>query len=612
MKPVPVRQGLSLRWQFAALCIGLLVPTLLFVGVLLWRFAASERSRVEAEARALSSGLAVALDREINGILTTLQALATSPSLQMRDLPAFYAQATAIHRLQGIHISLRSVNGSTLLTTRAPLGEAVAVPPLLAATDREVLRSGRGTVSNLFISTTTRKPVFQIVTTPVMVAGQAAFLLAASIDLDFVVNEIRRENLPPGWVGAIIDGNGLIAARTERQDEFGGKPATSDFRAKAVGEAGSYYGRGADERENLAGYAKSGLTGWTATASVASAVVDAPLRRSLMLLVGLGLVLALLAAAIALAIGRRVDRAMRRLGHAAQAIGQGRQVEPLATRIAEVNEVGLALVGAAQQLRERSRERDDAEAALRDSNEQMQRYAYVVSHDLRAPLVNIMGFTSELEETRADLREALAGHPQADMIDRDVGEALGFIRAAVTKMDGLIAAILKLSREGGRVLNPEPLDMTPFIRNLADAIRHQTESAGAVIEVSPDLPDVIADRLAIEQVFGNLLDNAVKYLARDRPGRITVTGEERDATLVYRVTDNGRGIAEHDLGRVFDLFRRAGPQDRQGEGIGLANVKAVIRALGGRIDLTSSLGQGTTFTVTLPKTPAAAGAPSRP
>jgi signal transduction histidine kinase len=147
--------------------------------------------------------------------------------------------------------------------------------------------------------------------------------------------------------------------------------------------------------------------------------------------------------------------------------------------------------------------------------------------------------------------------------------------------------------------------MTEVVQGLADAIRHQMDAAGAEVVIAPDLPDLVADRLAIEQIFGNLLDNAVKYLDPSRPGRIEVAAQAAGARIVVRVSDNGRGIAPADHARVFELFRRAGTQDRPGDGIGLAHVKALIRALGGRIELSSELGRGTTFLVTLPRTPAA-------
>nr|WP_093568453.1 ATP-binding protein [Methylobacterium sp. 174MFSha1.1] len=240
-----------------------------------------------------------------------------------------------------------------------------------------------------------------------------------------------------------------------------------------------------------------------------------------------------------------------------------------------------------------------AETALRESNEEIQRYAYIVSHDLRAPLVNIMGFTSEIEASQDDIRAALAGRPDAERIDADLSESVSFIKAAITKMDGLINAILKLSREGRRTFQPEPLAMTALVRELADAQRHQADTAGAVIEIG-DLPEIVADRVAVGQIFGNLIDNAIKYRAKDRPPRIAVTGAVSDGLAEFQVTDNGRGIDPRDHGRVFELFRRSGVQDRPGEGIGLAHVRTLVRALGGRIDLSSAFGTGTTFRVTLP------------
>ena len=239
-------------------------------------------------------------------------------------------------------------------------------------------------------------------------------------------------------------------------------------------------------------------------------------------------------------------------------------------------------------------------AELQESNEEIQRFAYIVSHDLRAPLVNIMGFTSELEATREDIRAELPDTSKSETIDAEFGEALGFIKAAIVKMDALIGAILKISREGRRAFHPEPIDVTVLVQGLADAQRHQADAAHAFVEVGR-LPGITADRLALEQVFGNLLDNAIKYLDPARPGRIEVSGEAAGSRVRYRVRDNGRGIAARDHARVFELFRRAGTQDRPGEGLGLAHVKTLVRAMGGRIDVASELGVGTTFTLVLPK-----------
>lgn len=244
------------------------------------------------------------------------------------------------------------------------------------------------------------------------------------------------------------------------------------------------------------------------------------------------------------------------------------------------------------------------------ANEEIQRFAYIVSHDLRAPLVNIMGFTSELENAHEEIErfytEISEAHPSLltpevrSAVESDLAESIGFIRSSTVKMDKLINAILRLSREGRRVLVPEPISMKQLLEAQRHSLAHQLQERGADLIIE-NVPDVSSDRLAIEQVFGNLIDNAVKYLNPERTGRIVVRGQDLGPVIRYEVEDNGRGIDEKDYERIFDLFRRSGTQDQQGDGIGLAHVRALVRRLGGTISVTSTLGQGSIFAVTLPK-----------
>ena len=116
------------------------------------------------------------------------------------------------------------------------------------------------------------------------------------------------------------------------------------------------------------------------------------------------------------------------------------------------------------------------------------------------------------------------------------------------------------------------------------------------------LPEIESDRLSMEQILGNLIDNAVKYLDHGRPGEIVVSGEDvAGGWVVYRIADNGRGIAPRDHERIFELFRRSGKQDRSGEGLGLAFVRNSVRRIGGTIDVESELGKGSTFLLKFPK-----------
>lgn len=253
----------------------------------------------------------------------------------------------------------------------------------------------------------------------------------------------------------------------------------------------------------------------------------------------------------------------------------------------------------------------DRTSELARANDEIQRFAYIISHDLRAPLVNVMGFTSELEVCLATIQgyfEVTEAAAPADtaaeartVVFDDLPEALRFIRSSTARMDRLINAILRLSREGRRTLNAEPVDMGALLESAASSIQHQVQESGGSIVVEKPMPNILADRLAVEQVFGNLVDNAVKYLEPGRPGRIVIRGHAQGSRLVFEVEDNGRGIAPQDHERIFELFRRSGTQDRPGEGIGLAHVRTLARRMGGDVTVNSELGHGTVFQVILPR-----------
>ena len=252
-------------------------------------------------------------------------------------------------------------------------------------------------------------------------------------------------------------------------------------------------------------------------------------------------------------------------------------------------------------------------ADLTLANEEIQRFAYIVSHDLRSPLVNVMGFTSELETALKPLRELadrlkaeaphLLSKGAAEAVDLDLPESIGFIRSSTQKMDRLINAILRLSREGRRTLSPEIVAMPALLDGIVASLKQQTDAKGATIAVEGSPPDLVNDRLAVEQVFSNVVENALKYLKPGRPGVISIRGRSVGASNVYEVEDNGRGIDLKDHERVFELFRRAGAQDQPGEGIGLAHVRALVYRLGGTITVDSALDRGATFRICLPPAP---------
>jgi len=265
---------------------------------------------------------------------------------------------------------------------------------------------------------------------------------------------------------------------------------------------------------------------------------------------------------------------------------------------------------------------DERTADLREANDEIQRFAYIVSHDLRSPLVNIMGFTSELEELRGDIFKRIASLARAQsaapatadnatdtaepalegadkQLSDDFTEALGFIKSSIGKMDRLISAILNLTREGRREFEPVRIEMRELIEGIVSTVAHQAAEAEAQIRIEP-LPNIMSDRLALEQIFSNLIDNALKYLKSGVAGDIQIRGRTKLGFAIFEIIDNGRGIDPKDHQRIFELFRRAGTQDRPGQGIGLAHVRALVRRLGGTMSVASELHHGSTFTITLP------------
>lgn len=279
--------------------------------------------------------------------------------------------------------------------------------------------------------------------------------------------------------------------------------------------------------------------------------------------------------------------------------------DDLETEIIERKRIEEELLVARDELEIRVYERT---AELKAANDELSTFTYIVSHDLRSPMVNLKGFSTELRDSvntvNTVLNKVMSQLDPADQetldiaLGKDIPEALNFIEAAVTRMDHLTSAVLKLSRLGRRELNPEPIHTDSLVRGIVDSLAHQLKQKQAQVTIEP-LPTVMADRVAMEQIMGNILTNAVMYLTNDRPGAIHVSAEVDSKVTTFHIRDNGRGIADQDKQKIFEPFRRAGHQDVPGEGMGMAYVQALVRRHGGRIWYESEPGVGTTFSFSI-------------
>jgi PAS domain S-box-containing protein len=233
-------------------------------------------------------------------------------------------------------------------------------------------------------------------------------------------------------------------------------------------------------------------------------------------------------------------------------------------------------------------ERKRAAEALQRSNEELQRFAYVASHDLQEPLRSIVSF-SQLLERRYKGR-----------LDQDADEFIGFIIEGGTRMQALIRDLLQVSRVETAAKSLEPTDAGAVVGAALRLLETPIGEAGGAVTVGP-MPRVMADAAQFEQVFVNLVGNALKYR---RPGvvlEVRISAERRGDAWEFAVADNGIGIEEQYFDRIFEMFRRLHTQDQyEGTGIGLAVVKRIVDRHGGRIRVESTPGEGSTFFFTLP------------
>ena len=240
---------------------------------------------------------------------------------------------------------------------------------------------------------------------------------------------------------------------------------------------------------------------------------------------------------------------------------------------------------------------------LQAKNSELNAFLYVVSHDLRAPLINLEGFSRALQESLAELDAALTAAPPARWADlkRDIDESLDFVVRSVAKMDFFVQGLLELSRIDSRPDLAEHVDLAELVQAVLDSLQFTIGERGIAVRVDA-LPAIVGDPVRLNQVFGNLIDNAVKYMNRSGPATIHIGCVRRDDALHFFVRDNGVGIRPEDQSKIFRMFGRVGGHAVPGDGMGLTMVKKIVEKTGGKIWVESALGRGSTFWFTLPTT----------
>lgn len=271
----------------------------------------------------------------------------------------------------------------------------------------------------------------------------------------------------------------------------------------------------------------------------------------------------------------------------------------------------MAVASLVLDITERQRHEEERERLLRElesKNEELESLVYAASHDLRSPLVNIEGFSQRLKNTCDELGGLLRqpGVPPAWrgevrlITEERIPKALKFVHLSVIKMTALIDGLLRVSRLGRVMVDPRLLDMNQLLGRVIAAQAFQIQQAGADVRVEP-LPPCTGDAMLLDQVFSNLLDNALKYRDPARPLSIRISGRVERRQVIYRVADTGRGIAPAHQKNIWVLFHRLYPEAGiPGEGLGLNLVRRILHRHQGRIWVSSVPGEGSCFHVALP------------
>jgi len=588
--PSPARRTRPLRHELMLL-VGLgLLPFALFGA---WGIASTlerQNSELRRSTLELSRALATAVDAELDATVAGLRALSHSRALEQDDLRAFYESALeqTAARPEWAAVILTDDQGRLLLKTTDPFGTTTA-PIIDPASLRRAIATRTVTVGSLLPG---RNAVYAVpVRVPVFRHGQLAYVLTAAIKPDRFVQIVSTQSAPEGWVISVFDGTARRVARSRDQAATVGQapaPSLAALMAERP-ESGVGVTRTLEGDEVFTGYTRLARYGWTIAVGASTSPAIATQLRSFGLY-AFGMALSVIAfGALALRITRRVESDIGRLRDQAVRVGAGEPVETVHSRIAEIEEMALAMQAASERIASASASAREALARADAASRTKDDFLAMLGHELRNPLAPMQTALHLL-----DVRPGAGGERERQILRRQISH-----------MRRLVDDLLDISRiaRGMLQIRREPVELRHVVERAVEAVQ-----AGLVPvrhEVTLALADhpvwVEGDETRLEQAVTNLLANGVRF-GGARPLLVSVEADGDTARI--RVRDHGVGLRPEEVERVFEPFYQA-PQSLArtsgGLGLGLAIVKTVAELHGGRASAESAgPGQGCTFGIDLP------------
>jgi two-component sensor histidine kinase len=362
--------GRSLKTHLLLFGLALLIPIVTFAAITISEFTAGVRASSEQRAMSVASAIASNIDRDLTSKITLLEALALSPSLASRDLAAFYQQAHDAVTNTGAHVLLTDATGQEIFHTRLPFGT-----PLPASRDldgiRRVVETRQPHVSDLFHGPIFRRPVYNV-KIPVLEDGAVRYVLIMAPEVEALTRIVQQQVLPEGWFGLVVDRNDVIIARSQSTQRPVGTKISAAVAAGTDGNQGIVFATGLSGQPSLFAYVRSQVSGWRVAVRVPLEVMDAPLRRSWLSLLGVGSAALLFALALAYVFGKRLAKAIEAATEVAKRIKGGEAAEPITTSLREANDVIEVLHQTSVGLNERTKALQESERRTRDQNEHLE------------------------------------------------------------------------------------------------------------------------------------------------------------------------------------------------------------------------------------------------
>jgi len=356
---------MKLRSHLIILVVAALLPVLIFAGVMLFLFSRQQRTDVENGLRHTARALSLAVDRELQASIRTLEALATS---DLGNLKQFYEQANRVLKTQPYWttIALFDPEARQILNLLRPFGSPLPTEPAGDPEMKNTIELKQPLVSNLFFGRVAGE-LRIAVNVPVIRNGQVKYLLSSAARPTFLVKLLKEQNIPVEWLATVIDRNKKIIAQTWNSDNPISKSAAARLAAKSEEQEVAWHDA-LDEGETVySALHRSELSGWTVGVTIQTTAVDTPLRQNLMIVMAGGFALLLVGVGMAAFFGRRISKSIAGLSNAAAALGRSELPQTTTSPVSEVNEVARVIEDAAAK-------RQHAEESIRQQSRLLDLY----------------------------------------------------------------------------------------------------------------------------------------------------------------------------------------------------------------------------------------------